>query len=582
MMGAGRLLLALGVVMSFGVANAADVNPYDNPDFISVEQILSRTVDEDTTCSTAVFARALADNSGDVSEDASEPDVEQWVHAVFSKPDVLRAVVACPEIANSDELKTVNFLPIQYTFPGGRQLVINYSTQPRILSQRLLLAGKRSVVDNDNPSPAIGEFEGGAIWTNTDPAWYAIMVVESGGLRDFVGPDKNNTVSVKYINDNIDDLYPSGYTCTSKSAFANDKFAINRAVTKTVGMYEATGEKDSNDYYVAGDVNLEWISYAEIALDVVLTVVTAGGSTVILGASKAARASKTAKNLTKTMRELRKLDSVKDYIRTTSNYARAAEELSKIDRATDAARYAAKAREVDNLRDTIRTMETVDDVKKYRDASNAFSELNAYRHSMRGLRAIRSARRGNVMTRLWRAAKSANSGGKMLDRTAKIARSSMKSGQVRDWLFHSTMRNAGMVMRMEQMGGLMYGVLKFGLDMYDYTTDSTDEYTSGLDFKPLLLLSADDIDGQDNVVNYGMWLMWAGDSISVADDDAAYLQAMDFAQKFHQDLMEIQNDTNDPCSVDIYVVRPIIRNPGQEDQELYFLIMNDTPWTTAQ
>ena len=75
--------------------------------------------------------------------------------------------------------------------------------------------------------------------------------------------------------------------------------------------------------------------------------------------------------------------------------------------------------------------------------------------------------------------------------------------------------------------------------------------------------------------------MWAGDSYSAADDDSAYLQAMDFANKFHYNLDKIQNDTNDfACDVDIYVVRPIIRNPGTENPELYYLIMNDEPWTT--
>ena len=83
-------------------------------------------------------------------------------------------------------------------------------------------------------------------------------------------------------------------------------------------------------------------------------------------------------------------------------------------------------------------------------------------------------------------------------------------------------------------------------------------------------------------MNYGMWLMWAGDSMNPADDDAAYLQAMDFAAKFHEDLMEVQNDTNNPCNVDIYVVRPVLRGIDTDNPELYYLIMNDVPWTTNQ
>ena len=118
--------------------------------------------------------------------------------------------------------------------------------------------------------------------------------------------------------------------------------------------------------------------------------------------------------------------------------------------------------------------------------------------------------------------------------------------------------------------------------MYDWAETSTGDYTSGIQFKPLLLLSADDIEGQENVVNHGMWLLWQGDTYSASDDDAAYLQAMDFAEKFYRDLLDVQSETNDnSCNVDIYVVRPIIRNPGEPNAELYYLIMNDTPWSTA-
>ena len=95
-------------------------------------------------------------------------------------------------------------------------------------------------------------------------------------------------------------------------------------------------------------------------------------------------------------------------------------------------------------------------------------------------------------------------------------------------------------------------------------------------------MSADDIAGQENVVNYGMWLLFAGDSTNAEDDNAAYLQAMDFAQKFHEDLMEVQDNKNSPCNVDIFVVRPILRNPDTDTPELFYLIMNDEPWTTNE
>ena len=100
------------------------------------------------------------------------------------------------------------------------------------------------------------------------------------------------------------------------------------------------------------------------------------------------------------------------------------------------------------------------------------------------------------------------------------------------------------------------------------------------DFKPLLLLSADDIAGQEDTINYGMWLMWMGDSTSATDDDAASLQVLDLAAKLYEDLYELQRESNSPCNVDIFVVRPVLRNPASDDAELYYLVMNDEPWTT--
>ena len=365
--------------------------------------------------------------------------------------------------------------------------------------------------------------------------------------------------------------------CTSRSALANDYDFINIAMHNTVGL----GDDDTNDYYVAGDINLQWISYLEIALDVVITVATLGSGTVVLGATKAARASRALKGLSTTIKTLSKTEKVRDYVRISQRYTRAAEELKKIDKVKDAAAYERKSAEIKRLGENMRTMEqTEEDVKKYKKATKSFSEINKYR---RNLRSLRTPQRGNIIARGWRALRAANTGNKTLSRGARIARSSSTSGRIRDWLFNSTMRNMGMLAKVEAAGGLLYGALKFAGDMYDWTETSTGEFTNNVDFAPLLLLSADDLQGQENVVNYGMWLMWLGDSISAADDDAAYLQAMDTATKFHQDLSELQDEKNEyPCDIDIYVVRPIMQNPGTENAAIYYLIMNDEPWTTHQ
>ena len=553
---------------------AGDITvPTTSPDFVPISDI-NQITPNDTECATAVFADALANNSAAVSETDEDIVIRQWIYQTFANPDVLRAVMKCPEFANAADDETITLQPIKYVFPGGREIVINYETQPKILAQRITLGEKNELADL-NPNPRIDPTDG-TVWTNTDPAWYAIMVVESGTLDEFVGPGKNNTVSMRYINDNIDRLFPHGNQCTSKSALAGDRRMINVATRETVGI-----DNDTNDYYVAGDVSLQWISYLEIGLDVAITVLTMGGGTVILGATKSARASRALHGLTNTIKTLRTTDSVRDYVRISQQYTRVAEQLRNIDRVADAAQYERLAAQADDLARTMRTLEQTDDnVRQYRNATNAFTSLNQYR---RTLRSLRTPQRGNIIARAWRAIRAANTGSKTIRNAEKIARSSTLSGQIRDWLFQSTLTNAGALARLERTGGFIYGALRFFGGMYDWTETSTGEFTSGIDFKPLTLLSADDLQGQENVINHGMWLMWAGNAYSAADDDAAYLQAMDFANKFHFNLDKIQTEQNNhACNVDIFVVRPIIHNPGTDNAELYYLIMNDTPWTTRE
>ena len=561
------------------VGDGTTPDGYD--DAMTVDDILY-TPPSQTECATKIFADALAQNANSVKESDPEHIVQTWIQQTLSQGDVLTKVLTCPEITSIAEDDTIKFQPIQYTFPGGREIVVNYETQPKVLKQRLKLATKRGLPSND-PNPRVGSIDDTAVWTNTDPAWYAIMVTEHGALDNFVGPDKNNTISLEYINDHINELYPTamfnGGNCTSRSALAGDTNMINLAVKKTVNMKETTGEDDTNDYYVAGDVSLQWISYLEIALDIVITVVTLGGGTIIVGATKVARASKALKGMKTTLNTLKTSDKVVDFIKTTQRIDKLTDEIKALDKVADAAKIAEKTKDLDKLKDSLKTLDNVDDVKKYKETVDTYKKLNAYR---RTLRLMRPAQRGNVIARAVRAGKSAWSGNKLISKGVKLGRSGKFSGRVRDWLFQSTMRNAGRLGKMEAAGGLLYTATKIAGDMYDMTDTSTGEFTSGVEFSPLLLLSADDLKGQGNVINHGMWLMWVGDTLNAADDDAAYLQAMDFAAKVHEDLMELQSDSNSPCNIDIFIVRPILRDPGSDTAALYYLVMTDTPWTTAE
>ncbi len=557
------LIDAMGdeTIVSDDITDTSSAVPISDPD-TEIAPSPSRT-----PCATAVMSNALAAAGGNISESAPESAVRDWIYNTLRDGNVITAIMNCPELDQISPDETIVFDPIHYTFAGGREITIQRETQPRVLERQLLLSHKRDIPS----SPRIGA--DGAIWTNVDPAWYAILVVQSGTLDNFVGPGRSNTVSLDYINQHIDTLYPAGPSCTSRSALANDDDMINIAVHETVSIQD-----DTNDYYVAGDVNLQWITWGEVALDVVITVATAGGGAAILGATKGARATRAAKNLVATIKNLERTDTVRDYIRIGQQHARMAEQIKTIDRTTDAARYADITRDMNTAATRMRELEQMDDVRDWRRATNQFSDIMKYRGTLRGLQ---TARRGNVITRAWRAARAAGRGEKNIRRATRAGRASMQSGRVRDWLFQSTMKNAGRLGRVMEQGGIIYGAIQFIGNMYDWSETSTGDFTHGIDFKPLGLLSADDITGQENVVNHGMWLMWTGHSTSAADDDAAFLQAMDFATKFHMDLMDtMAAHENNACDVDIYVVRPVLRNPDEPGAALYYLIMNDEPWST--
>jgi len=568
-------------------------NIQNNPDFRTTEEILAQIHDEKPTdCASKIFSDALHEHSDEIDESEPEYKVRVWARETMTGyPDTLEKLLDCPEVKNTADETTIIFSPLEFTFPGGRKITINYSTQPKVLKQKLLLAKKRSLPNGD-ANPKLMDPDDPAKYLNTEPAWYAIMVVQHDSLKDFVGPDKNNTLSIKYINDHIDDLYPKGYTCTSKSVLANDTYTINQVVHKVVDI-----EDDSNDYYVAGDVNLEWIMYAEIAADIVITVATMGTGEVAMIQLKSVRALKAGKNLLKSMQKLSKVKEVGDYINKMRKIAQHTDDIAKLEKEIknlkNAEEIATKRAEIKKLQESVKTLEkeadelvkTSKDVKQYKEQAETYKDLHKY---YRNLRAIRRPQTGNIIVRALKSIRATNTGAKKMTKASKMARAGMstRSAKMGNWLADATLKHGARLARFERDAGMLYGFLSFLGDMYDKTSTTSKEFSNGIEFKPLCLLSADDLAGQENVVNYGMWLMWVGNSTDSADDDAAYLQAMDFASKFYYQLDEYQDENGANCDVDIYVVRPIIRldetNTDDSKGEMFYLFMNEIPWTTAE
>lgn len=605
-------------------------------DFQTTDEILAMAHNENpTNCASAIFSDALHANSDQISEADEENIVRAWAKNTMLDAPVLERVLQCPEIVSLSDEKPIVFTPILYTFPMGRTITINYSTTPKVLKQHLLLAHKRSLPNGDVNPQLMNPNDPGK-YLNTEPAWYGILVVEHDSLSEFVGAGKNNTLSLKYIDEHIDDIYPRGSHCTSKSAITlgNNYDTINKVVHEVVNL-----DDDSNDYYVAGDVNLSWVMYAEIAADVIITIVTWGGGAVLTGGAKGARAAKISKNLAKSAHALSKTDDVKKYLNITRKITQHTDDIAKIEKniknaekyekalknadkarkaGKDATKYEKEAQEIleaakkidpkttadtlkniDKLKDQEKTLRDAlkaaekeardlekvsKDVADYKKQSETLADLMKYR---RELRAIRRPQTGNIITRALKSFKAANRGEKTMNRASKIARAGMssRSAKMADWLTDATLKHGARLAKFESKLGGLYGIVAFLGDMYDQTSNTSKEFSNGIEFKPLCLLSADDLEGQENVVNYGMWLMWTGNSTDPADDDAAYLQAMDFAAKFYYQLDEYQDEHGATCNVDIYVVRPIIRldetNIDNPHGEMFYLFMNEIPWSTA-
>ncbi len=589
-----KCFLTLLILFNVYSANAQTIDDLvENANFKSTAEILESAHNEKpTNCAANVFLDSLSKHANEIDESEPEFKVRAWAHeSMTGDINALKQILDCPELKNVADDTTIIFSPITYTFPGGRTITINYSTQPKVLKQKLILANKRSL-PNGNASPNLMDITDSSKYLNTEPAWYAIMVVQHDSLSEFVGPGKNNTLSMKWINDNIDSIYPHGYNCTSKSAWANDTDTINQVVHDVVKV-----ENDSNDYYVAGDVNLEWVMYAEIAAEIIITAATMGAGEFAMIELKSMRAFKTGKNILRSMNTLSKGEKVKDYINTMRKISQHTDDIAKIEKEIktlkDADKIADNRKKIKELQDSITQLQkdadnlvkTEKDVKTYKEYAETYKDLHKY---FGDLRAIRRPQTGNIISRAIKSIRAANTGAKTMNKAGRVARAGMstRSAKIKSYLFDATLKHGARLAKFERNVGFLYGAITFLGDMYDRTSSTSKEFSNGIEFKPLCLLSADDLNGQENVVNYGMWLMWIGNSMDEADDDAAYLQAMDFASKFYYQLDEFQDEHGANCNVDIYVVRPIIRldetNVENPSGELFYLFMNEIPWSTAE
>lgn len=722
-----RLLFFLAIICLPHICIAEETKPIEQL-FFSSEKT------EKTPCANQLFREALTDDMDELDENMPENELRVWLKETLLDPSVLVELLDCPEIANIDELDVVDFDPLGFEFENGRTVTVNYSTQPKVLKQKLLLEGKKSIPDSDNPD--IQDESNGAVFMNSEPSWYGILVVQHDSLSQFVGPDKNNVIAVDYIIDNIKDIYPKGYMCVSKSALANNNDTINTVIRKKVVNLEAVGGEDTNDYYVYGDKNLEWIMYAEIIADAILTVVTFGGGAIVSGALKGARAARVAMKLAKAANKLKKFKNVEKFMNFSSKIFTATQKAEKAEKSLKyaakyekalhnarkfkgtkkglkyekkAQKYFNKSKKIDsrmttkrlntynleneaknarqeieattkelkefekgldeglssaksNLKNAEKAAKEADpdklkkfnklekelsdlkdieqnedflkrekQIKKNRkvkariqeiekeiaDMKNADKNISDYARAKNEVEEIESVgkykktteefgkmakylkgarpRTGNIFARTLKTMKAGLTKAPDIGKARRTAAAGMssRSAKLKNWLFDQTLKNGARLAQFEAKTGLAYGALNFLGEMYDKTSTVSKEYSNGIEFKPFCLLAADDLEGYENVVNYGMWLMWTGASTDPADDDAAFLEASDFASKFAYALNEYMEDSSNNisssgyCNVDVYVVSLIVQldeenldEDGRPTGKLFYLVMNDVPWTS--
>jgi hypothetical protein len=650
-----------------GAANADDMptalvtgtvsvptNLRDIDGFVGVDdnQIITQDVEYIPTCASRIYEDALRQYANEYQPDDIETMAATWTRDAFHDPDVLRQVIQCPEFANAPADEMVAVPPIPFTLPDGRRIALAHNTTPEIIRHYIAIADKHL---RDVPASAEITDANGDVWINTDPAWYGLMIVRAGSLDKYVAPGAANTISLDYIDKHIDEFMPENWhggtfpsripMCTTGSALAANHDIINMAAHRTAADL-GNDVSQNDDFYVSAGTNLQWIGWAQVAADIALTVATWGGGTVLRMAMQPARLNKKwglamramniasrsddvrgwraaqaeLKNLERLAETAQRTENLDDFRNTTHFVGDLGDEARNWTNMTDARN--SMTRVLENQRDTIRRFEDMPNVKNYQRAGKDVANLNRLRASMGRLGRIQKT--GNVWTRIVKTIQNQRAGlralrqsGKVLSRvkSARIGRGSasfMSSAHrralfrnTRDWTTDQMLRLGAVAGRTMMRGAGIYAGLKIIGDMWDFTQTATGEFTSNLDFKPLLLLNFDDLRGQENVVNHGMWLMWYGSGTLPQDDDAAFLQAMDFAEKFAEDIDDVQAEiAENPelraaqtakglamldnlmfihgtpgglCDIDIYVVRPVIRNPGTDD-DLYYLIMNDVPW----
>lgn len=337
--------------------------------------------------------------------------------------------------------------------------------------------------------------------------------------------------------------------CTHSNHTANDNDVVNRAAHITAD------EKDSfwsgNDYYVYDGKDVYW-GTAQVVGEIALALITFGASAEVSASKAAAQTAVATDRAVKAQRAItlakraEKLKNIEKAAQTAGDTAKVAKAQQLGLETRQAARLAleqAGAGPVSSLTNT----EALANMGRLLEASGVAAEKTAAAKPLTWVSAL---------AKPWRLVKPglqtlkpkniASLYGKGVTWTQRIKRATITAG------------------------GVGFGTAL--IQAFGYSSAAVKNYADGVSFNSFGLLSADDLEGRENEVSHGAWLMFE-ESGEVNEGDTLN-EALAWAEDFTDQLNKI-NAQDPQCDIDIYVVQPGISNASKlGTREIYYTIMN--------
>lgn len=385
--------------------------------------------------------------------------------------------------------------------------------------------------------------------------WFGILVVKKGSLDKYAN-SSTPIISTEYMKRNRDTFFPDNSDkplglwagCTHSNHMAADNDVVNRAAHITFD------EKDSfwtgNDYYVYDGEDVYW-GTAQLIGEIALAVVTFGAGSAVSASKAAAQTAVATDRAVKAQRAItlakraEKLKKMEDSYTAAGQTAKATKAAQLAKETRQSARLAleqAGAGPVNQLTST----ETIANMGRLLEASGVAQETTA---------AVKPLTWVSALAKPWRLVKPGL-------QTLKPSNVAKLYGPGVSW--GQRIKRAAIT-----AGGAGLGVAL--IKAFGYSSAST-EIMDNVKFNSFGLLSADDLEGRDNVVSHGAWIQFE-ESGEINEDDTLN-EALAFAEAFQQDMNTI-NAEDPQCDVDIYVVQPGISNPEKlGTREVYYVIQN--------